>query len=89
MRTGLGGQLADGDDEQVKTNMTSVVLAGRITAIREHGGSIFVDINDGSGKIQAYLKEDKLGEEFKTFSELVDIGDFIEVSGLLFKTKRN
>ncbi|MEK7603801.1 MAG: lysine--tRNA ligase [Patescibacteria group bacterium] len=76
------------NDEQVKTNMTSVVLAGRITAIREHGGSIFVDINDGSGKIQAYLKEDKLGEEFKTFSELVDIGDFIEVSGLLFKTKR-
>lgn len=76
------------NDEQFNTNITPVVLAGRITAIREHGGLIFVDINDGSGKIQAYVKENKLGEEFKIFSEFVDIGDFLEVSGLLFKTKR-
>lgn len=76
------------NDEQFNTNTTPVILAGRITAIREHGGLMFVDINDGGGKIQAYVKEDKLGGEFKTFSELVDIGDFIEVSGLLFKTKR-
>ena len=66
-----------------------IVLAGRIMARREHGGSIFIDVNDGSSKIQGFVKEDVLGsEEFKKFGEFADIGDFIEIKGLLFKTKK-
>jgi lysyl-tRNA synthetase class 2 len=67
-----------------------LTLAGRIMALRAHGGSIFFDINDGSGKIQAYIKEDVLGKDkFSTFVEFSDIGDFIEVTGSLFTTKKN
>ncbi len=72
-----------------------VILAGRVMAKREHGGSMFFDINDGSAsspqagsKIQGFAKEDLLGDRYKKFLELVDIGDFIEVKGTLFKTKR-
>ncbi len=69
---------------------TEIVLAGRLTALREHGGSVFADMNDGSGVIQVYLKKDLLGAEpYQLFLDAVDIGDFLESSGALFVTKKN
>ncbi|PIU47202.1 lysine--tRNA ligase [bacterium (Candidatus Gribaldobacteria) CG07_land_8_20_14_0_80_33_18] len=66
-----------------------IVLIGRIKAIRSHGGMTFFDIDDGSSKIQVALRIDKVGEKtYQLFSNLFDIGDFIEVKGILFKTKR-
>lgn len=74
-----------------------LVLAGRIMAMRGHGGATFLDIYDGSYlylgdtnlKIQVLIKEDKLGERgYKFFIDHFDIGDFIEVKGILIKTKR-
>lgn len=66
-----------------------ITLAGRIMAKREHGGSMFFDIRDGSGKIQGFIKEDVIGQSsFGQFLELIDIGDFVEIQGALFKTKK-
>ena len=66
-----------------------IVLVGRIKSLREHGGSTFLDIEDGTGKIQAYFKKDGIGERgYKFFLAYFDIGDFIEVRGILFKTKK-
>ena len=66
-----------------------VVLAGRIRAQREHGKATFLDIVDGTDKIQAHLSEDKLGEKgYKFFLDNFDIGDFVEIKGVLFETKR-
>ncbi|HVZ11255.1 MAG TPA: lysine--tRNA ligase [Candidatus Paceibacterota bacterium] len=68
----------------------TVTLAGRIMARREHGGSIFFDISDDGARIQCFAKEDTLGgDDFKMFKELFDIGDFIEVEGFLFRTKKD
>ena len=39
-----------------------VILVGRIRSLREHGGSTFLDIEDGNGKIQAFLRKDRIGE---------------------------
>lgn len=67
----------------------NIVLAGRILAMRGHGGATFLDIQDGTGKIQGLIKSDKLGEKgYKFFLDHFDIGDFIEVKGVLLKTKR-
>ncbi len=64
-------------------------LTGRIMALRGHGGAAFLDINDGSSKIQGLIKEDKLGEKgYKFFVDHFDIGDFVEVKGTLIETKR-
>ncbi len=66
-----------------------VILAGRIKSMRGHGGSTFLDIEDGTAKIQAFLKKDGLGEKsYEFFLENFDIGDFIEIRGILFKTKK-
>ena len=66
-----------------------IVLAGRIRSLRGHGGSVFFDIEDGSGKIQAFLRKDRVGEKpFEFFSQVFDIGDFIEVRGIMFKTQK-
>lgn len=65
-----------------------IVLAGRIKSQRRHGGSTFLDIEDGTAKIQAFLRKDRLGEKnYKFFIDNFDIGDFLELRGILFKTK--
>ncbi len=67
-----------------------LVLAGRVMAIRGHGGSTFLNIDDGTGIIQVYLKKDLVGDkEYDFFNETIDIGDFIEISGVLFLTKKS
>lgn len=74
--------------DELAASGKDIVLAGRMTAKRGHGGSMFFDIND-STRIQGYAKEDVLGkDEFELFQSLVDIGDFIEIKGHLFKTKK-
>src|SRR4030042_1666640 len=66
-----------------------IILVGRIRSLRGHGGSTFLDIEDGAGKIQAFFRKDKIGEKgYQFFLNSFDIGDFIELRGILFKTKR-
>lgn len=66
-----------------------IAVAGRVMARRGHGGSTFFDVADASGTIQAYAKEDVLGaEQYQLFSDTVDIGDFVRISGTLFLTKK-
>lgn len=66
-----------------------VILVGRIRSIRGHGGSTFITIEDGTGSIQAYIKKDRIGEQmYDSFLENFDWGDFIQVRGILFTTKK-
>lgn len=66
-----------------------VRIAGRITAIRGHGKACFCDLRDRSGRIQLHVRIDVLGEEeYKSFEDLVDLGDFVGVQGSVFRTKR-
>ena len=64
-----------------------VALAGRITAHRDMGKSMFIDIRDQTGRIQVYAQKNVLGEEsFHIFTHL-DLADFIGVRGTMFTTK--
>lgn len=65
-----------------------ITLVGRIRSQRVHGGATFLNIEDGTGKIQVYLRKNRLGEKgYQFFLDNFDIGDFISVRGILFKTK--
>jgi len=79
--------------ERDKTNYKNVSFAGRIMSRRIMGSASFVELQDSTGRIQAYLKRDDLcPEEDKTlyntvFKKLLDIGDFIGIKGYVFTTQ--
>ena len=64
-----------------------VALTGRITAHREMGKSMFIDIKDQSGRIQIYAQKNILGDEQWNIFTHLDLGDFIGVNGAMFTTK--
>jgi lysyl-tRNA synthetase class 2 len=65
----------------------AVRVAGRISSLRPHGKAAFLDIRDWTGKIQLYIKQDKVGEtKFEVF-KLLDLGDIIGAEGTLFRTR--
>jgi len=72
----------------------SVIIAGRILSIRKHGKIAFLDVKDASGKVQILVHPDSLShidhinsELAFTELDLLDVGDFVEVSGLVTKSK--
>ncbi len=66
----------------------TVQIAGRITSWRDMGKANFIDIRDGSDRMQVYVKIDEIGEEnFKEFKTW-DLGDIVGITGFVFKTRR-
>ncbi|MBU0735443.1 MAG: lysine--tRNA ligase [Proteobacteria bacterium] len=75
------------DAEALEREGKSYAMAGRIIALRDFGKASFIHIKDRTGRIQAYIRKDKVShEKFNTF-KLMDIGDFIGIMGRLFKTR--
>jgi len=65
-----------------------VTTAGRVYGIRDHGKTLFVDLGDESGRMQIYIKKNNLPEgQFDLFKETGERGDFIGVTGPVFRTK--
>ena len=64
-----------------------ISATGRVMGLRDQGNLIFIDLKDESGKIQGVLKKDSL-KNFKIFKQSLDVGDFLEISGPLFKTQK-
>lgn len=73
--------------EALEKKNIHVVTAGRILSIRKMGRATFFHISESRGKLQVYLRQDKVGEEeYRRFS-LFDIGDVLAVEGNIFKTR--
>jgi lysyl-tRNA synthetase class 2 len=77
------GILASFKDEEPRRNVS---IAGRIMSLRRMGKASFCHVQDGSGKIQVYLKQDELGAVYEAF-RLMDIGDIVGVEGFVFRTR--
>jgi len=65
-----------------------VTIAGRIMTKRGHGKATFINLQDKDGKLQVYVREDKIGEEDYDLFVTYDIGDIIEIQGEVFKTNK-
>lgn len=75
--------------EDLEKSGETKCIAGRIMSIRGQGAIMFITIFDGTGSFQGVLKLDILGEDkLNLFNETIDIGDFIEIFGTFFITKR-
>lgn len=69
-------------------NKKRISVAGRMMGLRVQGALIFADLQDGTdAKLQIVIKKDNL-KDFEVIKENLDIGDFLEASGALFKTQR-
>ena len=85
---------AGDDEEKAKAeiealNENIVRLAGRIMSWRDMGKANFIDIRDGSDRIQVYIRSNEVGADlFKEFKKKWDIGDIIGVEGFVFRTKK-
>ncbi len=65
-----------------------LTLAGRLRAIRPMGKLVFAHIEDGDGRIQLLLRTNELGKErLDLFNRMFDLGDFIQASGVMFRTR--
>ncbi|RJX35771.1 MAG: lysine--tRNA ligase [Desulfurivibrio sp.] len=65
----------------------SMSLAGRIVAMRKFGKATFLHIQDETGRLQIYIKQDVVGEEVYAIFKKLDIGDIAGFKGSLFRTK--
>ena len=66
---------------------TEVSVAGRMLSYRSHGKSAFAHIEDRSGQMQVYFRKNVLGDEAFERLDLLDLGDWIGVEGVLFRTR--
>ena len=81
----LHERLGAATDEEVRA-VGPVNVAGRLMAFRHHGRTAFAHLMDHTGRIQLYARADELGERYGLFTAL-DLGDFIGVSGEVFRTR--
>lgn len=74
------------DGEQMSEESVSVV--GRLMSMRVMGKATFAHIQDGSGRLQIYARVDNLAPgQYDCFRRDLDIGDFIGVTGPVFRTR--
>ena len=70
------------------TQTVLATLVGRIRSLRAMGKITFAHIEDGAGRVQLFLRSDDLGQDhFEFFNRYIDLGDFIQVSGEMFRTR--
>ena len=82
----LHAKYHDFTKEQLEEMQVNVVVAGRIMTKRSKGKAGFMHIQDRDGQIQIYVRKDNLTElEFELFDK-GDLGDFVGVEGVLFRT---
>ncbi len=80
--------IAEFEAAEVSGQEVKATLAGRIRASRAMGKVTFTHIEDGAGKIQLFLRANELGKDrLDFFNKMFDLGDFIQVSGVMFRTK--
>jgi lysyl-tRNA synthetase, class II len=75
--------------ELLEQKNQQVKIAGRIMLKRDMGKSLFLDVQDMSGKMQVYVKQDNLGLEGFEVVKRLDLGDIVGIVGVLFRTKTN
>ncbi len=75
--------------EALEATRVDTRTSGRVLAIRSFGKANFLVLSDGRARIQVYVRQDSVGDRDFQIFKLLDLGDFVGVSGHLFRTKTN
>jgi lysyl-tRNA synthetase class 2 len=85
-RTHTAAQALAAYDDAMGEQGPVVSVAGRVAALRSQGKTTFLHLEDVSGRIQAYLRRDQLGEGYGLVEQL-DLDDHLGITGPLFRTR--
>ena len=85
-RTHLAAEILEHFDALAES-AEPVAVCGRVVSMRVMGKAAFLHLLDASGRIQVYLKLDLIGAEQFALLEFLDIGDFLGVYGITFRTR--
>lgn len=77
----------DKTKEKLEEDTIQVTAAGRIMLLRPQGKAAFANIQDLSGRVQIYIRQDVVGEELFNIFQQLEMGDIVGVTGIVFKTK--
>ncbi len=73
--------------DAVLSTTEPVSLGGRLLSLRGHGKASFAHLQDRTGKLQIYVRQDAVGEAAYQLFRRIDVGDFLCVTGRLFRTR--
>jgi len=75
--------------KKLEKNKDSISVAGRLRSLRSHGNLTFCNLQDSSGQMQIAISKKEVGDkDYKIFTKLIDMGDFIEIKGACFLTHK-
>jgi lysyl-tRNA synthetase class 2 len=74
--------------EELEALAAEVKVAGRVLTKRGHGKASFATLGDGDAQLQIYVRSDVVGEQAYRLFDLVDLGDFLGVSGTVMRTRK-
>lgn len=83
----VNAQFGEHDKEALVEMNQEVTVVGRVVLARDMGKAGFMTLQDGTGKLQAYVRKDRIGDDAFQVYKLTDLADFIGVRGVLFRTK--
>lgn len=81
------GEFGNLTKDELEAKPATVCIAGRVMAIRDFGKASFIQVQDRSGSLQAYIKKDIIGEEVFSLFKKCDMGDIVGLEGRLFRTR--
>lgn len=78
-------EATEGDEAAPEIEVT---VAGRVVAMRNKGKLVFADIEDEHGRVQLFVRQNNIGaDSLKTLKKLIDLGDFVQATGTMFRTR--
>ena len=87
-RTHYSHEAIQAFEDASDSDSVEATVVGRLRSVRKMGKATFAHVEDGTGRLQLYLRLDDLGEEGMTlFNENYDLGDFVQAKGTMFRTR--
>jgi lysyl-tRNA synthetase class 2 len=77
------------DNHELSEIPETLTIAGRVMSRRDFGKAAFIHIKDGTGRLQVYIRKEKVGAEAFELFKLIDVGDHVGLTGKPFRTKTN
>jgi lysyl-tRNA synthetase class 2 len=83
----IQARFADRSKEELEAAPVELRTAGRLRSLREHGKSLFADLHDGAGKVQLFVRKERLPPAAQALLEWLDLGDVVGVVGSVMRTR--